>query len=302
MSTPQPLLSASVPAQPSPASPPAPVPANQRVIKLLVRQDVRDAQRIDWLCEQIVRNRFMPVPPPENVFVGDGDFRAIGAEFLKHFVKLGDLRPADRVLEIGCGIGRMALPLTQYLTGGTYDGMDVVPDGIDWCSRTITPAYPAFRFHHLDVANDLYNPQGRIDPTAVTLPFRDQGFDFVLLTSVLTHLQAAEALAYAWEISRLLRPGGRCFISLFLMNDVAREGLRGGDRRLAFDPDAEGPTWLADPAVPSAAVAHDEAFLLDVFASVGLKPAKPAVYGTWCGRTNAVSYQDLLVLEKAALP
>ncbi len=193
MSTPQPISSA--------------LPANQRVIKLLVRQDVRDAQRLDWLCENIARNRFLPVPPSENIFVGDGDFRAIGAEFLRHFVKLGDLRETDKVLEIGCGIGRMAVPLTQYLTTGTYDGMDVVADGINWCSQNVTPAYPAFRFHHMDVANDLYNPQGRIDPNAVTLPFADKGFDFVLLTSVLTHLQGAETLAYAWEISRLLRSG-----------------------------------------------------------------------------------------------
>jgi SAM-dependent methyltransferase len=278
------------------------VPANQRVIKLLVRQDARDAQRLDALCDHIARNRFMPVPPSENIFVGDGDFRAIGAEFLRHFVKLGDLRPADRVLEIGCGIGRMALPLTQYLSDGTYDGMDVVADGITWCGQNITPVYPAFRFHHMDVANDLYNPAGRIESTAVTLPFADQSFDFVLLTSVLTHLQAAETLAYAWDISRLLRPGGRCFLSLFLMNDSAREGLRAGDRRLDFKPDEDGPTWLANPEIPSAAVAHDEKFLIDMFASVGLKPAKPTVYGTWCGRPNAVSYQDLLVLEKAPLP
>ena len=69
----------------------------------------------------------------------------------------------------------------------------------------------------MDVANDLYNPQGRIEPSAVTLPFADQDFDFVLLTSVLTHLQAAETLAYAWDINRMLRTGGRCFLSLFLM-------------------------------------------------------------------------------------
>lgn len=288
MSTPQPISSA--------------LPANQRVIKLLVRQDVRDAQRLDWLCENIARNRFLPVPPSENIFVGDGDFRAIGAEFLRHFVKLGDLRPTDKVLEIGCGIGRMAVPLTQYLTNGTYDAMDVVADGINWCSQNVTPAYPAFRFHHMDVANDLYNPQGRIDPNAVTLPFPDKGFDFILLTSVLTHLQGAETLAYAWEIARLLSPGGRCFLSLFLMNDTALEGLRSGDNRLTFNPDEVGPTWLANAEVPSAAVAHDEEALLDMFASVGLKPAKPVIYGTWCGRPNAVNYQDLLVLEKVGSP
>jgi SAM-dependent methyltransferase len=269
------------------------------VVKLLVRQDVREAHQLDWLCEQIARNRFMPVPPSENIFVGDGDFCAIGAEFLRHFVRFGGLRQTDRVLEIGCGIGRMALPLTQFLTTGSYDGMDVVRSGIDWCADTITPAYGNFRFHHMDVANDLYNPGGTIDPTAVTLPFADKSFDFIILTSVLTHLQASETLAYAWEINRLMRPGGHCFISLFLANDKAREGLRAGASRLAFDPDNTGPTLLADPALPSTAVAHDEEFLTDLFASVGLQPAKPTLYGNWCGRAGASNYQDLMVLEKA---
>ena len=226
---------------------------------------------------------------------GRGGKAPLGRDF-------GKLWTAAAFSNLADGIGRMAVPLTQYLSTGTYDGMDVVADGINWCSQNVTPAYPAFRFHHMDVANDLYNPQGRIDPNAVTLPFADKGFDFVLLTSVLTHLQGAETLAYAWEISRLLRPGGRCFLSLFLMNDTALEGLRSGDNRLTFNPDEVGPTWLANPEVPSAAVAHDEEALLDMFAGVGLKPAKPVVYGTWCGRPNAVSYQDLLVLEKVGSP
>ncbi len=70
----------------------------------------------DMLCRMILNDRFMPMPPAEKHFIGDGDFRAIGAEFLRHFVKLGELKPTDKVLEIGCGIGRMALPLTHYLT------------------------------------------------------------------------------------------------------------------------------------------------------------------------------------------
>ena len=44
-----------------------------------------------------------PMPGPDESFVGDGDYRAIGAEFLKHFVQLGGLRPDETVFEIGCG-------------------------------------------------------------------------------------------------------------------------------------------------------------------------------------------------------
>ena len=56
------------------------------------------------------------VPPRRLSFVGAGDFTAIGLEFLRYFQDLGGLRPTDHVLDVGCGIGRMALPLTGYLS------------------------------------------------------------------------------------------------------------------------------------------------------------------------------------------
>src|SRR3954470_20703716 len=86
--------------------------------------EILDSSDLDFLTRHVVRNRFIPEPPPELRFVGDGDFRAIGAEFLGLFARLGGLRPGDAVIDIGCGIGRMALPLTQYLdpASARYDG------------------------------------------------------------------------------------------------------------------------------------------------------------------------------------
>ena len=53
---------------------------------------------IELLSGQILRNRFLPVPPPERMFIGDGGFLAVGVEFLKWFVELGDLTARERVL------------------------------------------------------------------------------------------------------------------------------------------------------------------------------------------------------------
>ena len=254
--------------------------------------------RLDWLAEQIVRNRFLPVPSPERIFVGDGGFLPVGVEFLTWFVRAGDLMPNERVLDLGCGIGRMALPLTQYLQDGSYDGVDVSAEGIAWCTETIASRYERFRFHRLDLAHPIYNPGGAASTSAVRLPFDDGAFDFVFACSVLTHLDADEIRAYAHEIRRVMAPGARCLVTSFMLNRPAREGLLAGRGVLPFDGAASDPEIYADPANPTAAVAFDEDYLLAMFLAAGLKRRHPAIYGRWSGRsTPGESFQDISVFE-----
>ena len=128
------------------------------LIKDAVRLKSADigAERLATLQKSIARNRFLPVPPQEDNFVGDGDYLTIGTEFLGYFVDLAGLSEQERVLDIGCGIGRMAVPLTQYLDpdSGQYVGIDPASPGIQWCTENIGSVYPNFRFMHLDIAND----------------------------------------------------------------------------------------------------------------------------------------------------
>ncbi|WP_181704523.1 class I SAM-dependent methyltransferase [Chthonobacter rhizosphaerae] len=256
----------------------------------------REEIRLDLLAEAIQRNRFLPEPDPESVFVGDGDYRAIGTEFLKHFVRIGGLRPSDRVLDIGSGIGRMAMPLTQFLDeAATYDGLDPVAEGVDWCARVITPFYPAFRFARLDVHHPIYNPKGRLKGAEMALPFPDGRFDFCFLTSVATHLPPDEVKAYAAEIARVLAPGGRLFLTAFVMDEIGRTG-RSRDPRCAFQRTAAGPDWHADPTAPFGAVAFDEGWIEGVLADSGLAAVRTRL-GRWRG-IEAAHYQDIVLAEK----
>jgi SAM-dependent methyltransferase len=258
---------------------------------------VIDAGHLPWLQAHLCRNRFLPAPPAELTFCGDGDYRAIGAEFLGHFVRLADLRPHDRVLDIGCGIGRMAVPLTQFLSEeGHYTGIDIVRDGIAWCDKTIASVYPNFSFQHLDLQHALYNPAGQMSAADIHFPFPDHSFEFICLISVVTHIDGRVLLNYAREVARLLAPGGRCFATAFLVNQPARDALRGGQGRLPFDPDSDAPELYADPAAPMAAVAFEENFLLEKFLRFGRKRMRPAVYGCWSGRLSSV-FQDISIFE-----
>src|ERR1700741_1289804 len=99
------------------------------------------------------------IPPRCLHSVGPSDFVETGEEFLRYFTELAGLTPHERVLDVGCGTGRMARPLSRYLTDGRYDGVDVVGPSIAWCQAAYR-RFPNFRFHHADVYNRVYNPKG----------------------------------------------------------------------------------------------------------------------------------------------
>jgi ubiquinone/menaquinone biosynthesis C-methylase UbiE len=255
--------------------------------------------RVGWLMEAVRRNRFLPQPDAGSVFVGDGDFRAVGAEFLGHFIRLGGLRPEHRVLDIGCGIGRMAVPLTQYLDveKGRYSGFDPVEGGIAWCRRFITPVYPNFTFQRLDIAHKLYNPQGKISGEALKLPYTERQFDFVIMTSVVTHLPPDEVLVHLSEVARLLKPGGRLFMTAFVVDRTAAANAAGRrDPRLGFVRDGSGPCWFVPDMPPLAAVGFDDDFLDHALEKTGLVIAIKSL-GHWRGQ-DADHYQDFYVAER----
>lgn len=124
------------------------------------------------------------------------------------------------MLDVGCGSGRMALPLTGYLNSeGRYAGFDISQKAIAWCQEHITSAHPNFQFEVSDIYNSLYNPKGKYQSLDFRFPYPDASFDVVFLTSVFTHMFPPDVEHYLDEISRVLKPGGRCLCTYFLLND-----------------------------------------------------------------------------------
>lgn len=260
---------------------------------------VYDNDYVEWLMETVLKNRFLPSPELESIFVGDGSYQAVGAEFLGHFIRKGGLEKTDRILDIGCGIGRMAVPLTQYLDyeKGTYCGIDPVAGGIEWCNQKLSPIYSNFEFRHVDIAHNLYNPKGAIDGLELVLPYDGNQFDFIIMTSIVTHLPDEEVSAYLREVERLLAPGGRLFMTAFVVDKVAQENVsKKRDARLGFQRYDNGPCWFVPELPPLAAVGFDDGFLDRAITGAGLNTVLKS-FGHWRG-ISSDHYQDLFVAEK----
>ncbi|WP_459500760.1 class I SAM-dependent methyltransferase [Bacillus sp. C1] len=238
------------------------------------------------------------LPPPELIHYVGGNFQEVGEEFLRHFIEIGHLKKDDCVLDVGCGVGRMAVPLATYLNEhGRYFGFDIFSTGISWCQNHISPKYNNFHFQHANITNSFYNPHGSIAASEYRFPYEDETFDFIFLTSVFTHLRPAELEHYFTEILRVMKKNGRCFLTMFLINPESSYYLHNGFSTLLFQYDL-GNHIVVNKDMPEFAVAYPEKWIRNLFKKYDTKIVEPLHFGSWCGRTNFTSYQDIILIQK----
>lgn len=237
------------------------------------------------------------VPPKRMIFIGGAAYKEIGDEFFAHFKTHGKLKPTDTVLDVGCGIGRMARPLTGYLSSGRYEGVDIDRNGIDWCVKNITKRFPNFKFQVADVFNKHYNPGGKSKASEYRFPFPDGTFDFVFLTSVFTHMFPEDVENYLREISRVMKNGGRCLITYFILNRESSDLIGAGRSQIDFK-SVTPEFYVMDKDVPEDATCFTEEYIRKIYERFGVRIEEPIRYGSWCGREKSLSYQDIVIASK----
>ena len=248
-----------------------------------------------------ITGRRDPLVPPHGLWFvgGEENYKQVNREFLGYFVKLGGLRPDHKVLDVGCGIGVMASSLARFISPqGSYAGFDIVRAGINWAGKNIGARFPNFSFVHADIFNKHYNPGGKLSSQSFRFPYADASFDFVFLKSVFTHLLPDSIHNYLREIKRVLKPTGKCLATFFLVNRESTELIHRGESSLALTPYSED-CWVGDPKFPETAVGVSEQLLLLWCDQTALVAEQPIHYGSWCGRGQYMSYQDIVLLSHA---
>lgn len=225
-------------------------------------------------------------------------------EFIAFLQRVG-LSPTDRVLDVGCGLGRLAYNLAYYLNQpGRYEGFDIIEKLVDWAQKAITPRFPHFKFRQVDIYNQFYNPTGSLQSTDFRFPYPSDWFDFIVLNSVFTHIQAKETRHYLDEIERVLKPGGRCLCTWFLLNEESELLIGEGKSTHSMIYELEE-CFTSDPQAPEGAIGFKEKLLFEWIAERNFTVADK-FYGLWCGRTPLYwensYYQDILLLEKNKEP
>lgn len=120
------------------------------------------------------------------------------SRFKRRLLELALAEPVQRVLDLGCGTGTLAIATKQARPEAEVAGLDGDPAILRRAREKAAAAGVEIEFR-----------EGLADE----LPFEEDSFDLVLSTLFFHHLGAATKRRAANEIARVLKPGGALHVA-----------------------------------------------------------------------------------------
>lgn len=152
--------------------------------------DINEKMKRDWNRRAKVDSKYWVAATEE---ADESSYEASAEKDVQAFLDgLGDRVSAEgKVLDLGCGIGRMTAPLAKHFK-------EVV--GVDVADEMIKDAQ---RLH-----SKIDNLTFLVNDGSSLADLQDGNFDLVLSYSVLPHLPLSVCEQYFKEVNRILKPGG----------------------------------------------------------------------------------------------
>ena len=120
--------------------------------------------------------------------------RLTGAYTAKQVTSALDLAPTDRVLELGCGVGRIGLEIAPKVAH--WEGADISANMIDVARQ---------RLSRLDNVGFTELKRSQL------VGLDDASFDKAYCVAVFIHMDKEDFFLYLQELARVLKPGGVLF-------------------------------------------------------------------------------------------
>ena len=233
---------------------------------------------------------------------GPDTWDGISHAHIAAYERYSPICPGQYVLEVGCGVGRDAIPLAEVLgSNGSYLGLDIHRPSIEWCQEHISKRFPFVRFTHLDIHSPFYNPSGTLSAVKTRIPVRDNQVDRIVLQSVFTHMFEEDIVHFLTEFERVLRPRGLVFASFFVVDDETKELTLETNQGLTFGHLRGDGCWVNELNNPEGAVAYAPSALDRMLQRSGLELSQPVHRGSWSGRPYLPDGQDIAILRRRSV-
>jgi len=262
-----------------------------------------NSPEIDALCK-LTREKIAPdleLPEAEwtlqsGPFKSSQHFFDSSFQNFKELLHYTHLDPNYRVLDYGCGLGRIAIPMSAFLDPekGSYCGVDTNAECIKRNQRAFS-RYSNFRFEHTNIYSKMYNRNGGSIEELLKLDL-GQPFDLAFLFSVFTHVLSNDCDFLLSFLRSKLKPQGEFFSSWFLINDETQKGIDQGISGREFKYQ-HGDARIENQEVPEGAVAYYEEDVLRRFEKAGYSDVC-IHYGMWRGGIDSWVYQDIIVARR----
>ncbi|MGH1541893.1 MAG: class I SAM-dependent methyltransferase [Arenicella sp.] len=232
-----------------------------------------------------------------NPEAAQNEWKEYGRLQMKDWVARQLITPSSNVLDVGCGLGRVAHTLAGWLNEGSYTGIDITESSIDWCAEHYSD-YANFRFIHADLSNSHYNRPNAQDAGTYEFPIEPASMDFIWSTSLFTHMRIHQVDNYLGQMARAAKPGSIIWNTFFILDEFSEPLARAGIPGWGVMPHSIESGLYMTEGNPD----HVIAFYLDKLLELHEKHGFDIVnvgFGGWSGRAGTNDNgQDTIVAQK----